>query len=471
MNMMPQSPTQTGAETPAVAPLTALGHAPEATTASPAERAQGRPVPPAPAAAPPRRRRWLAGVALAAIALAGGGVLLADRFGILPGAGTASPSGRPAAAPATPPVTHGAAPAGTFRLSETEMRALRIEPVPLREFTTERVADGRIALNEDRATPILSPYNGRVVRVHARVGDEVKAGDTLFEIETTDLAGAANDLLAAVDGAGKARAALDQARREEARQNSLLSARAASQRDVEQARVAVTTGAADLRSAEATLAAARDKLRVLGRSAEQLHQIEETRRVDAVVPVTAPIGGTVTQRRVGPGQWLSTGAGGEPVFGIADLSTVWLVAAVRELDAPLMQAGQAAAVTVAALPERQFDARLATIGAGLDPVTRRLTVRAEVQDPERLLKPEMFATFRIAIGAPRRAVAVPVNAVIFRGADAYVWVAEEGNGFALRRIRPGVRAGDLLEVKEGLSAGERVVTGGALFIDRAARMD
>jgi membrane fusion protein, heavy metal efflux system len=234
--------------------------------------------------------------------------------------------------------------------------------------------------------------------------------------------------------------------------------------------VAAANAAEDLRSAEATLAAARDKLRVLGRSQAQITRIEATRQVDAVVPVASPIGGTVVQRRVGPGQWLSTGAG-DPIFTIADRSTMWLVAAVRERDAPLVRLDQPVDVTVGALPDRRFAARVTSIGAGLDPTTRRLTVRAEVQDPEHLLKPEMFATFHIALGEPKQAIAVPAGAVIHRGSEASVWVALDGNRFMLRRIAVGIRSGDMLEVTEGLNAGERVVTGGALFIDRAARID
>jgi cobalt-zinc-cadmium efflux system membrane fusion protein len=310
----------------------------------------------------------------------------------------------------------------------------------------------------------------RIVRWLKAEGDAVVQGEPLLEVETTDLAGAANDLLSALDAANKARATLEQAQREERRQNSLFSARAAPERDVEQARVAATNAADDLRSAEATLAAARDKLRVLGRSQDQIRRIEATRMVDAVVPVTSPIAGTVVQRRVGPGQWLSTG-GSDPIFTIADLSTVWLVAAVRERDAPMVRLDQPVEVTVGALPDRRFDAKITSIGAGLDPTTRRLTVRAEVQDPEHLLKPEMFATFHIALGEPRRSVAVPVGAVIHRGSEASVWVALDGNRFILRRITLGMRSGDMLEVAEGLNAGERVVTGGALFIDRAARID
>jgi len=401
-------------------------------------------------------RRWPVMVGLAALLVAGAYWYLSQ------GREVVQPS--PIAA-----VTEPAAP-GEFKLSDTEMRALRVEELHLMDFRAERIAEGRITYNEDRSTPVFSPYNGRVIRALARLGQEVKAGEVLLEIETTDLAAAANDLLAAVDGLAKARVALEQARREESRQNSLFSARAASQRDVEQARLAAAQAISDQRTADATLAAARDKLRVLGRSPAQVARIEQTRQVDAVVPVVAPIAGTVTKRQVGPGQWLSSGAT-DPVYVISDLSTMWLVAAVREIDAPLIKMGQPVQVTVGALPGKVFDARITTVAAGLDPSTRRMTVRAEVQDPDHLLKPEMFATFRIAVGSEQRAVAVPANALIYRGPNASVWVALDGNRFMLRQITPGIRSGDMIEVLDGLKPGERIVTGGALFVDRAARID
>jgi membrane fusion protein, heavy metal efflux system len=459
MNAMPPRPAEAGAGRPS--PTAAVVERPRAAPA-PVETEPGALSTPAAVdpKTPARRRRrllpWLV-AALVVLLAAGGGAYAWLRAVQAPIFG----GGASQAEPLAP---------GEFHLSDAEMRTLRIEAVHPREFRAERIAEGRIAYNEDRSTPVFSPYSGRVVRALARLGDMIRAGEPLLEIETTDLAGAANDLLSALDAGNKARSTLEQALREEGRQSSLFSARAASQRDVEQARVAAANAAADVRSAEASLAAARDKLRVLGRSQDQIRYIEATRQVDAVVPVAAPIGGTVVQRRVGPGQWLSAG-GSEPVFTIADLSTMWLVAAVREMDAPLVRLDQPVEVTVGALPGRSFAARIASMGAGLDPATRRLTVRAEVQDPEHLLKPEMFATFRIALGEPQRSVAVPANAVIHRGPEASVWVALDGNRFILRRITTGIRSGDTLEVTEGLNDGERVVTGGALFIDRAARID
>jgi len=302
------------------------------------------------------------------------------------------------------------------------------------------------------------------------VGDRVAVGAPLYEVETPDLTAAAHDLLAALDNVQKTRVALDQARREDARQQSLFSARAAAQRDVEQARAGLGAAEADARSALAQAESQRDRLRVLGRSPEQIAGIERTRQVSGIITVTAPLAGTITQRRVGPGQWVSAGQG-EPVFTIADLSTMWLVAAVRELDVPLIRVGQEVDVTVAALPGRAFPARIVRTAAGLDPATRRLTVMAEVPDPEGALRPEMFANFRITVGEARQSPAVPVNAVIFRGAEAFVWVALPEGRFTLRKITPGIRDGDVIQAREGLEEGERLVTGGALFIDRAARID
>ena len=426
------------------------GVAPEELEGLPTAAPKGRTI------APPavKRRRWL---------------LLGGVTAVLGAGGWWAYSHRPAVTLAQVAQT-ASLPPGQFRLNDNEVKALRVAPMQLHGFHAERIAEGRIAYNDDRATPVFSPYNGRVVRATARLGEDIKAGDPLFEIETTDLAGAANDLLAALDAASKARVTLDQAQREERRQGSLFAARASSARDVEVARAAARSAESDLRSTQATIDSARDKLRVLGRPAAEIASIEQTRRVNAVVPVPSPMAGTVTQRRVGPGQWLASG-GTDPVFTIADLSSMWLVAAVREVDAPLMRLGQTVQVRVGALPDRVFEARITTLGTGLDATTRRLTVRAEVQDPERLLKPEMFATFQIEVGEAMRSVGVPVQAVIYRGSEASVWVALDQHIFELRRIRPGLRSGSMVQVLEGLAENDRVVTGGALFIDRAARID
>ncbi|MEO3473229.1 efflux RND transporter periplasmic adaptor subunit [Roseomonas sp. CAU 1739] len=411
----------------------------------------------APASPPSWRRRAAIAAGVAALAVAGFAYLTIEKS-------------EHAEAPARPSASAAQPADGSFRLADNEMRSLRIEPVLLRDFRTERLAEGRISYDEDRSTPVFSPYTGRILRVMVRQGDVVAAGQPLFEIETTDLVQATNDLLAAVDNEGKARTTLELARRNEARQRELVQIRAAARRDLEQAEADAANAAADLRVAETAHAAARDRMRVLGRTPDQITEVERTRHVDAVIAVAAPIGGTVVQRRAGAGQWVNAGAT-DPVATIADLSTVWLVAAVREMDAPDMHVGQPVEVRVNALPGRVFQARVSAIGSSLDATSRRLPVRAEVQDPDGVLKPEMFANFRIAVGGDGNALGVPADAVIHRGAETSVWAALDGNRFALRKVALGRRAGNMFEVRDGLEPGARIVTAGALFIDRAAAAD
>jgi cobalt-zinc-cadmium efflux system membrane fusion protein len=414
------------------------------------------PITQAPAKPRSRLPMLLAGIAV----IAAGGAYAYKEFGghpvpaVISPASAASNTGRMAD--------------GSFKLSPAETKLLKVETVSARAFRPERVAEGRISFNEERSTPVFAPYTGRVVRALAQPGQEVKAGDVLFEIETTDLTGAANDLLAALDAAAKSRTQVDLFRRNETRQRDLFAAKAAARRDLEQATADLANATSDQRTAEATLAAARDRLRVLGRSPEAIAEIERTRRVNAVIAVTAPLAGTVVQRRIGPNQWLNAN-GSDPIYTIADLSQMWLVAGVREMDAPMIRPGQTVQVSVDALPGRTFDARVENIASSLDATTRRLTVRAAVQDPDRLLKPEMFASFRIAVGDSSDALAVPAGALIHRGAATSLWEALGDDRFVMRSVRTGMQSDGMVQVTDGLAPGARIVTGGALFIDRAAQ--
>ncbi|HLX82192.1 MAG TPA: efflux RND transporter periplasmic adaptor subunit, partial [Burkholderiales bacterium] len=227
-----------------------------------------------------------------------------------------------------------------------------------------------------------------------------------------------------------------------------------------------------LRAATPTLAAARNRLRILGKSDQEIAAIEASPaevRSEAESVVVAPIGGTVTQRQVGLGQYITSAANGAsgPVYAIGDLSTVWLVANVRELDAALLKIGQPVEVRVLAYPGRVFKAKVVWVASAIDPVTRRLPVRAEVDNRDGALKPQMFATFRIVTGDENMAPAVPQGAVVYEGADAHVFVAREDGTIAARPVHVGRSRDGMLEVVSGLSGGEKVVVSGTLFIDRA----
>lgn len=188
------------------------------------------------------------------------------------------------------------------------------------------------------------------------------------------------------------------------------------------------------------------------------------------MPVRAPVSGTVIQRQVGLGQNIqSVSAGaGNPVFTIGNLSTVWLVANVREDDAPLMRVGQAVEVHVLAMPERIFRAKISWVAPAVDPNTHRLPVRAEIRNSDGVLKPMMFASFNIVTSNEVSSIGIPQSAVVYEGSEAHVFAANSDGTLVVRPIRVGRVTGDMLEVTSGLTAGDKIVTRGALFIDRAA---
>jgi cobalt-zinc-cadmium efflux system membrane fusion protein len=360
---------------------------------------------------------------------------------------------------------------GAFRPSATQWSSLRLEPVRQVAFRDERATDGKIAINEDTTTPIFSPFSGRVSKLIARPGDFVERGAPLFAIEASEFVQGHNDLITAVAGVEKARSRLLLAQTAEKRQRELQAIRGGALKDLEQAQSDLVGAQGDLRSAEIALAAVRNRLRILGRSDDDIAKLEKTDRIGAETIVSAPIAGTIIQRKVGLGQYINAGAS-DPVFTVGNLSTVWLIANVRESDAPRMKVGAPVEVTVLAFPGRVFNAKLAYVAPALDPNTRRLPVRAEIQNTGRELLPEMFASFRIVSGDDRLMPAVPVDAIVYEGANARVWIARpDSKTVVSREITVGDTINGLVEVRKGLSVGETVVTSGTLFIDRAARRD
>jgi membrane fusion protein, heavy metal efflux system len=362
-------------------------------------------------------------------------------------------------------------PHGAFQPSATQWASLKIEPVRQATFRDERATDGKIAINEDTATPVFSPYSGRISRLIARAGDVVERGSPLFAIEASEFVQGHNDLVTAVAAVEKARSRLTLAHAAEKRQRELQAIRGGALKDLEQAQSDLVAAQGDLRSADIALAAVRNRLRILGRGEAEIADLETRDRVGAETIVSAPISGTVIQRKVGLGQYINAGAA-EPVFTIGNLSTVWLVANVRESDAPFMKVGAPLEVKVLAFPGRGFRATLSYVAPALDPNMRRLPVRAEIHNPELELKPEMFASFRIVAGEPRTMPAVPTDAIVYEGPAARVWVARpDSKTVVSRAVTVGDTVDGLVEVVTGLHAGEAVVTSGTLFIDRAARRD
>ena len=363
----------------------------------------------------------------------------------------------------------GASAAGLPRYTPTaaEWASLTAQPVAQQVFRAEHVTEGKIAVNEDTSTPIFSPYAGRVVKLLAKPSDHVDVGQPLFVVEATDTVQGLNDFIAATNAVNKARSTLNLAQIVEKRQDDLFAGKAVPLKDWQQSQADLVTAQNDMRSAETALEAAHNRLRILGRSEEQITSFQQTRQISADTPIPSPIAGTVLQRKVGPGQFINSGAT-DPVFVIGDLSTVWLTAFVRESEAADVAVGQKVVFSVLAMPGRKFEARVDYVAAAIDPSTRRLMVRASIDNKDGVLKPEMFANATIYSGADRPAVGVPKQALIYEGDKVRLWVAHDDKSIELRQITTGLINGDLVEVLTNLSPGEKVVTKGSLFIDRAA---
>lgn len=397
-------------------------------------------------------RRTLS-IALVLAVVAGAAVVAANRFFI------PHPQSETARAAKPNPAA--------FVPTPEQWASLTVEPATEQVFRREHITEGKIAVNEDSSTPIFSPYAGRVTKLLVKPSDTVQQGQPLFIIEATDTVQALNDFASALSTMNSAQSKLNLAQIVEKRQNDLYAGKAVPLKDWQQSEADLTTAQNDMRAAETAVEASHNRLRILGRSEDQISMFQKTRQISADTPIYSPIAGTVVQRKVGPGQFISSGAS-DPVFVIGNLSTVWLTAFVRESEAADVKLGQDIQFTVLALPGRIFKATINYVSAAIDPNTRRLMVRATVDNKEDLFKPEMFANVTIFAGEDRKAVGVSKQALIYEGERVRLWVAHDDKSIELREVQTGLINGDMVEVTRNLKPDEKVITRGSLFIDRAA---
>jgi len=357
-----------------------------------------------------------------------------------------------------------------FVPTPAQWASLGMEPVKPMTFRSEHMTEGKISINEDKATPIFPPYAGRVTRLMAKPGDMVERGQPLFYIEAADMIQAQNDFLAGLAAINRAKSRVTITEIIEKQNRTLYEGKAGALRDFQTATADLAQARADLRTAESGLEAARNRLAILGKTAAEITAFQELGKISSETPIYAPLSGTVVQRKIGPGQYVSYTSTGavDPVFTIGDLSTVWLVAYVRESEAPKVRAGQQLDFTVLAYPKTTFKANVDHVAASLDPNIRRLIVRATIDNSKGQFKPEMFTSVTIYTDEGDSSLGVPRDAVIYEADNARVWVARADKTIEVRQIKTGITRGGMIQVVQGLQPGEVVVTKGSLFVDQAA---
>jgi len=357
------------------------------------------------------------------------------------------------------------APQSSFALTEAQLATMTTERVEPRLFHEEVTTEGKISVDEFRATPVFSPYPGRVVAIFVRTGERVEQGQRLFSVQANEMVQAQNDFLGALNVLSKSRSQLAYAQTVEKRLRDLYETKTTTLRELQVAQNDLSTATNDLRTAEVGVEAVRNRLRILGLKDADMTALQQKGAINPETMINAPLSGTIIQRKIGPGQYVSTG-GIDPSYIIGDLSRVWLNAQLREPDAAKVELGERLQFRVLAHPDKVFDGKISFIASSVDPATRRIVVRAEVENAKDLLKPEMYASVKIINDRETASLSVPRAAVIYEGDKASVWVLREDNSVENRKIKPGVLNGGNLEVLEGLREGEKIITKGALFIDR-----
>ena len=344
----------------------------------------------------------------------------------------------------------GAAAEQSVDLSEKQTEGLKIGKVATHEFAIQKTAVGTIDFNENMSVQVFSQYQGKIVNAFFNIGDDVKQGDVLFTIDSPDLLQAESTLLAAAG-------VLELQKKTLARVTGLLKQGGMAQKDVDQS-------TSDQQTAEGAFKAAKDAVRIFGRGENEIEQLLVNRRVESTLKVPSPITGRVVARNAAPGFLTQPGTPPAP-FQVADVSTMWMIANVIETDAPAYKLGQEVAVTVPAYPDKVFKGHVTNLGSSIDPNSRRQLVRSEIDDPEHLLRAQMYASFVTRVGDPVTSPAVPADGVVREGDGTMtVWVTIDSRHFVKRTVTIGLRQDGWVQILGGLQAGETVVTDGAVFL-------
>lgn len=338
----------------------------------------------------------------------------------------------------------------TVVISDQQAKHVQIVTVKTYGFVEQTEAVGNIDFNQDNTVQVFSPYQGKIRQVLVSAGQDVRKGQALYSIDSPDLITAESTLLSTAGLLKLSDAALERTRK-------MLASQTAAQKDLDQA-------SSDQQTAEANFRAARDALRIFGKSDSDIERLLQTRKVDGEFFINSPINGKATARNAAIGLLVQPGNSPAPVT-VSDLSTLWMIASVSEYDLPRLKLGQKVSVNVMAYPGKQFEGTINNIGFAIDPSTHRATVRSEIHDTEHVLRPQMLASYRIRVADPVQSPAVPINAVV-RESDGSmsIFVTTDGLNFKRRAVKVGLAQEGNKQILSNLQPGEKIAADGALFL-------
>lgn len=347
----------------------------------------------------------------------------------------------PPVPPPPQPTIHGAVIALPGQQDPAELRLSEVRSpgdVPV-------MLGGRLVWDEDATARVYAPLSGRIESLQAQVGQTVSRGQTLATLSAAELGQAQADAIKAAADERQTRLALERAR-------SLVDIGAVARRDLEAAEAEAERAAAELQRARVRL---QPYLAQASAASASLHQ---------TLPLRSPLAGVVVERRANPGLEVRAEAGGDPLFVISDPRRLWVLLDLDETLLPRVKAGARLALQTAAWPEERFEAAVLHVGEMVDPNSRTVKVRARVDNPRGLLRAEMFVQARIDAndGLPL----VSADAVFVRGEGLAVFVSQGQGRYERRDVQLRTAGPQWWHVVQGLKPGEKVVVGGALFLNQ-----
>lgn len=296
---------------------------------------------------------------------------------------------------------------------------------------------GRVTFDETRVHHVHTRFEGYIEHLYADyTGQYVKAGQPLFSVYSPELYATQNEYLLAL------RAKEQQQQRK------------------------IATGMTGIESTVDLVGSARERLTLWGIGEKELNELEATRQSSRDLVISSPVSGFITSKSAVHGLKVTPA---DNLYDIVDLSTVWVLADVYEVNLPSIKVGQRASITMDYKPGKTWHGKVVFIDPTVDPATRTVKARLEIANPDGTLKPEMYAHVVIG-GSIATGITVPDSAVIATGERNIVFIAKEEGVFEPREVVLGVRVRNLYEIKQGVSEGERVVTGANFLLDSESKL-
>jgi membrane fusion protein, heavy metal efflux system len=334
------------------------------------------------------------------------------------------------------------------QLQRLHIEEVRTEQVPLEEV----VVPGKIEANPTRISRIALPVAGRVKQVMVTIGDAVSRGEPVIALDSPDIGAALSAYRQAQAKVSQTRAAQVKAEADLSRIKDLFSNRAVAQKEVISAETGFAQAQSDVAQAEAALEETRKKLQTFGIQSDQTTQD---------ILVRAPVSGKVLEVSVAAGEYRNDTSA--PVMTIADLSTVFMTADVPEDRIRFIHRGEQVEISLNAYPGETFRGQVTRISDTVDPQTRTIKVRAELQNPSGRLRPEMFGEIKHKQGF-REAPVVPAGAIVQGDQRSIVYRENSPGVFEPVEVAFGKREGDRVPILSGIKPGDRIVTDGAMLL-------